>query len=127
MRRLVLMTILGMSVMAPPADATPLVPKVLTDVFPANFFETMNCAMLRRGQRLTVDPMSLPPGKTINIGSAETKESTQAERRVMVQTKLYVCTVDALQAIQLALPQLTGTASYTTAYSKLLSAREGLN
>lgn len=130
MRRLMLLTILGMSVMAPSAYATPLVPKPLTDVFPANFFETVNCAMLRRGQRLTVDPMSLPPGKTVNIAWGETKESTQAERRVMAQTKLYLCTVDALQAIELALqlarPQLTATA-YATAYAKLQQAREGSN
>ena len=126
MRRLMLVAVLGMSLVASSSYATSLVPKPLTDTFPHGFFENVNCAMLRQGQRLTVDPMSLPPGKTINIGALETLPSTQAERRVMTQTKLYQCAVDALLAIQLALPDLPATA-YTTAYSKLRQAREGLN
>ena len=57
MRKLMLMTVLGLGLLAPSAYATPLVPKVLIDTFPANastgvnFFEAVNCAMLRRGQR----------------------------------------------------------------------------
>ena len=126
MRRFLLLTILCLcSVPLSPSAAT-LVPTVLVDTFPAGFFESVDCAMLARGQRLTVDPMSLPPGKTTNIGALETKSTTQAERRVMAQTKLYLCTVDALQAIELALPNLTG-AAYATAYGKFLTAREGSN
>src|SRR5215468_4199615 len=126
MQRILLATILWFSSLQPSAYAATLVPRVLVDIFPAGFFESVNCAMLARGQRLTVDPMSLPPGWRYNIGALQTLPSTQAERRVMAQTKLYLCTVDALQAIELALPRLTG-AAYTTAYGKFLVAREGSN
>jgi hypothetical protein len=109
-------------------EATTLTPTVFVETFPTNFLETVNCAMLRRGQKLSVDPMSLPPGKTWNIGSAETLSSTQGERRSMLQTRLYTCTVDAIQAFDIALPQLgVGSAAYNSALTKLKMAREGTN
>jgi hypothetical protein len=47
-----------------------------------------------RAPKLTVDPLTIPPGKTLNIATSETLPSTQAQRQVMVWKRLYECTVD---------------------------------
>lgn len=78
----------------------PIIPEVLIEDFSPGFLEKLDCSVLGQGQKLTVNPFSLPEGMTWNVPARLTQRSTQGERRVMVQTKLFKCLPDAIALVE---------------------------
>jgi hypothetical protein len=79
---------------------TAIVPHASVDQFSPNFLEQASCAMLMNGQKVSVNPFSIPPGRTWNIGSRDTIRATQGERRIMVQMMGFQCLPDAILAVE---------------------------
>lgn len=92
----------------------PIVPQAIEEEFNLNFLEEIGCDRLGRGQKLSVNPMSVPANQTQNISYLSTKRSTQGERRMMIQMREFKCLPEALAAVGLLVQK----------YSSTLSARD---